>query len=118
MDRREYVINKARKGGEIAVEGNVHGPMDKAQSCGSTSVATASRSTLNPIASCTASVPICLFDHGQHHNITTYVWGTTSLTITAGSFVRILDNSGTIFCVRLVWSIGAEVIVSCSRPNC
>lgn len=51
------------------------GPIDIAHNCGKTRVATASRSTFMPVASCTASVAI----------------------VTAGSFVLIFDSNGTSF---------------------
>lgn len=38
---------------------DTHGPIDIAHNCGKTSVATASLSTLKPIASCTDRVAIC-----------------------------------------------------------
>ena len=74
----------------------LHGPMDMDHNWGRTRVATASRSTLNPIASCTDNVAIWKRVHshvrGSHRD---------ELAITAGSFVRILESKGTSFCVRL-----------------
>jgi hypothetical protein len=45
---------------KLKYKDSLRGPIDMAHSCGSTRVATASRSTLEPIASCTAKVAICL----------------------------------------------------------
>ncbi len=76
---------------------HLHGPIDIDQSWGKTRVATASRSTLKPMASCTERVAIykyfiSLINPEKRGRVP---------TMTAGSFVLILDNSGTSFCVRL-----------------
>jgi hypothetical protein len=70
--------------------------MDIAHNWGKTRVATASLSTLKPIASCTESVAIW---KDVIERTETRV--EQQRTITAGSFVRIFESIGTSFCVKV-----------------